>query len=333
MAPTTLSRRPHARAKSQEDMSSLGVRLLPRLAAVAVCLLFCYGILYRNMNSGRHRPDMSWLLAQQNLRLLVPNDSQPLLAAPRHPCPRFLLVVICSAVANGAARRALRDAWMRDATSPTVRAFFLLGRTANASLQEQVRAESELFGDIIQADFLDTYNNLTIKSVMLLKWVDKHCPRSRYVLKTDDDMYVNVQNLVNLLRAKGGRRLLLGCLIRGATPVRDWTSKWYVPPFVYTHHTYPDYLSGTGYVISGDVVGPLFRAALDTPFFFMEDIFITGMVAQKLGLKPNNSNGFKFYKRKNDPCQFRRLVTAHLMTPGELRAMWTKVHDTTIKCS
>ncbi|KAL3224949.1 hypothetical protein MRX96_049403 [Rhipicephalus microplus] len=311
MAPTTLSRRPHARVKSQEDMSSLAVRLLPRLAAVAVCLLFCYGILYRNMNSGRHRPDMSWLLAQQNLRLLVPNDS--LLASPRAPCPRFLLVVVCSAVANGAARRALRDTWLRDAASPAVRAFFLLGRTANASLQEQVRAESEAFGDIIQADFMDTYNNLTVKSVVLLKWVDKNCPRSRYVLKTDDDMYVNVQNLVNLLRTKGSRRMLLGCLIKGATPVRDWTSKWYVPPFVYTHHTYPDYLSGTGYACP--------------------DIFVTGMVAQKLGLKPANSNGFKFYKRKNDPCQFRRLITAHLMTPTELRAMWTKVQDTTIKCS
>lgn len=334
MAPIVSSRRPHARAKSQEDMASLAVRLLPRLAALAVCLLFCYGILYRNMNSGRHRPDMSWLLAQQNLRVLVPNDSSLVLVpSPRQPCPRFLLVVVCSAVANAAARRALRDTWLRDAASPAVRGLFLLGRTANASLQEEVRAESELFGDIVQADFLDTYNNLTVKSVVLLKWVDRHCPHSRYVLKTDDDMYVNVPNLVAQLRAKGGPRLLLGCLIRGATPVRDWTSKWYVPPFVYTHHTYPDYLSGTGYVMSGDVVGPLYRAALDTPFFFMEDIFVTGMVAQKLGLKPVNSNGFKFYKRKNDPCQFRRLVTAHSMTPEELRSMWTKVHDGSVKCS
>lgn len=325
----------HPMAKSQEDMATALVRLLPRIALVALCLLFGYGLLYRPLSFGslssRPRPDMSWLLAQQDIRQLISNGS--LLLSPRDPCPSFLAVVICSAVSNFAARRAIRDTWGQDAKSPLVRAFFLLGRTDNETLQDNVARESRLFGDVIQADFMDTYNNLTIKSVVLLKWTGQHCPETRYILKTDDDMYVNVPNLVSYLNKKGGRKMLLGCLISGATPIRDWTSKWYVPPFVYPHHTYPDYLSGTGYVMSGDLLGQLFRTALETPFFYMEDIFVTGMVAQKLGIKPVNYDAFKFYKRKNNPCVFRKLITAHIMTPPELRSMWSKVRDRRIKCS
>lgn len=316
-------------------MATALVRMLPRIAVVALFLVFGYGLVYRPLGfgslNGRARPDMSWLLAQQDIRQVVPNGT--LLLNPKFPCPKFLAVVVCSAVGNFAARRAIRETWGRDAMSTLTRAFFLLGRTDNETLQEEVNQEAGIYGDVLQADFMDTYNNLTVKSVVLLQWASKHCSETKYILKTDDDMYVNVPNLVHYLHKKGTPKMLLGCLISGATPVRDWSSKWYVPLIVYPQHTYPDYLSGTGYVLSGDILSQLFRTALETPFFYMEDIFITGMVASKLGLKPVNSDAFKFYKRKNNPCVFRQLITAHLMTPQELRAMWGKVHNRKIKCS
>lgn len=32
-----------------------------------------------------------------------------------------------------------------------------------------------LLGDIIQENFVDSYNNLTLKSILMLKWVNNNC--------------------------------------------------------------------------------------------------------------------------------------------------------------
>lgn len=65
---------------------------------------------------------------------------------------------------------------------------------------------------------------------MLLKWVDNHCiDNVKFVMKTDDDMFVNVPSLVKLLKARiKPTALLIGYLFCGARPVADTKSKWYL---------------------------------------------------------------------------------------------------------
>lgn len=65
----------------------------------------------------------------------------------------------------------------------TVKLVFLVGQTQYAftedeytdEVQNRINQESESYGDILQEGFLDTYNNLTLKSIMLLKWVTNNC--------------------------------------------------------------------------------------------------------------------------------------------------------------
>ena len=52
---------------------------------------------------------------------------------------------------------------------------------------------------IILFFFQDTYQNLTIKTVMGLKWMSIFCPKAKYVLKTDDDIFVNIPLLIKAL--------------------------------------------------------------------------------------------------------------------------------------
>jgi beta-1,3-galactosyltransferase 1 len=58
-----------------------------------------------------------------------------------------------------------------------VKVVFLLGKPdpAEESLQQRIFNESLQFGDIIQEDFVDSYNNLTLKSIFMLKWVTNNC--------------------------------------------------------------------------------------------------------------------------------------------------------------
>lgn len=64
-----------------------------------------------------------------------------------------------------------------DATSArfSVKVVFLVGQTPSNETQQRINAESELNGDLIQESFLDSYNNLTLKTIMMLKWVNGSC--------------------------------------------------------------------------------------------------------------------------------------------------------------
>ena len=103
--------------------------------------------------------------------------------------------------------------------------FDILGNDTSP-LQVNVSKESDEFDDIIQEDFIDSYANLTVKSLMLLKWYTQHCHTVPYVLKTDDDVYINLKNLFQVVETNKKPNLLLGTLICGATPIRDPYNKW-----------------------------------------------------------------------------------------------------------
>ncbi|XP_077298168.1 uncharacterized protein LOC143919635 isoform X2 [Arctopsyche grandis] len=244
-----------------------------------------------------------------------------------------------------------------------IRYLFLLGQWSNENntdLQAKIDEESALYGDIIQEGFIDSYNNLTLKSLMLLKWVISNCGDNvRYIMKTDDDMYVNIPRLVEALQNKSkeylhrvssnfdgeymhrmnsttkqailkDEKLLMGDLICDARPISDTSSKWYSPTYMFGGKVYPRYLSGTGYVMSLGAAKLLYRAALDTPLFHLEDIYITGMCSMKAGIKPVDHPGFSYSVRKFDPCVFTYLITAHQVSPPQLRRMHSTLNSPSV---
>ncbi len=105
-----------------------------------------------------------------------------------------------------------------------------LGRSSSSTFDKQQKLELEQarFGDIIQVcfslhlkkrnfhvctfslsvflkeDFVDTYRNLTIKSLFLLKLASMPSFHFDFVLKTDDDVYINL---------KASSRLDAGCFL------------------------------------------------------------------------------------------------------------------------
>lgn len=213
---------------------------------------------------------------------------------------------------------------------------FILGLPADNDTQVKVDEEISKYGDIIQEDFIDSYNNLTLKSVMMLKWVINHCQDSvRYILKTDDDMFINTPNLISTLKnksvefekkKKGDEKeiLLIGDLIYGAKPVSDSHNKWYSPKYMYSGRVYPKYLSGTGYALSIHTAKVLYEAALRTPFFHLEDIYITGLCASRARprIRAQDDSGFTYeVSPVIEPCAVYRHVTSHRVPHSSLRSI------------
>ena len=82
----------------------------------------------------------------------------------------------------------------------------MVGMSDNQNDEQSLRKESEKYGDLIEFGFIDYYYNNTLKAVSLLHWIQKYCNQSKFILKTDDDVLVNIEIfLKNLDYFKPGR--------------------------------------------------------------------------------------------------------------------------------
>jgi beta-1,3-galactosyltransferase 1 len=201
----------------------------------------------------------------------------------------------------------------------------------NSLLQESVLLEAQKYGDIVVEDFIDSYHNLTLKSLFMFKWTMNWCSSVPFVLKTDDDMLINVRGLLQELensKYKLSQPLIIGRIQAGSTPYRQKSSKWYLPHWLYEGTIFPMFASGTGYVMTQEAVCEVFSNALDTPLLPLEDVFLTGVVATKnLGIPLINEPRFHndrplFFEH---PCLYYHLLTVHQVTPTKLRRLWTSL--------
>lgn len=94
---------------------------------------------------------------------------------------------------------------------------------------------------------------------------------------------------------------------------------------MYSERTYPNYLSGTGYVMSLDVAKRLYKAALITPLLHLEDVYITGVCAKVAGLRPVNHHGFSYLPRKLETCTLKEAITAHKVNASSMYEIWNKL--------
>ena len=57
-----------------------------------------------------------------------------------------------------------------------------------------LQKESSINDDLLQKPFRDSYKTLTTKTLEILRWYLEYCDHVPYLLKTDDDMYINVRD-------------------------------------------------------------------------------------------------------------------------------------------
>ncbi|CAK9301399.1 unnamed protein product [Gordionus sp. m RMFG-2023] len=115
--------------------------------------------------------------------------------------PIFLMAVVHTAPDHFNHRASIRETWgsIKKYFNYNLNVVFLVGTTSIEHLQNQLVNESQTYGDIVQASFVDSYQNMTYKTAMGLKWISYHCPHAEFVLKIDDDIYVDIFHLISML--------------------------------------------------------------------------------------------------------------------------------------
>uniref|UniRef100_A0A1B0GIK7 Hexosyltransferase n=1 Tax=Lutzomyia longipalpis TaxID=7200 RepID=A0A1B0GIK7_LUTLO len=235
------------------------------------------------------------------------------------------LILITSAPNHGEKRQSIRRTWGEIAQRSDVALAFVIGATYNGSLDYELEQESSIHGDLIRGNFIDSYRNLTLKTLAMLEWTLTYCPMTPYLLKTDDDMFINTERLLNFLEAhREDRRKIFGRIAKNSQPHRNSDSKWYLPEESYRYLVYPDFAAGPIYLLTGDILVDLYQTALKTPFLWLEDVFLTGFVAEELKI-PREDIGK--VKNRADvkrilPCSLAKLVAIHEVTTAEQAEFW-----------
>ena len=180
------------------------------------------------------------------------------------------------------------------------------------------------YNDVINIDVIDTYNNLSLKSIEMLKWTSKHCAGAKYLLKVDDDTYVNTTALIVELEAHKRQQHTHGIYGRRytrRTPQRSPSSRYYTPYSVWRHKHWPHVVTGPAYVISVSVIDRLLEKALlaSTPFVTMEDIYITGLVRHYANVSLYD---LKDMRHQATRCYNVSAVSYHRVSAGGHYLLW-----------
>ncbi|WOK96831.1 beta-1,3-galactosyltransferase GALT1-like [Canna indica] len=240
-----------------------------------------------------------------------------------------LFIGVFSTANNFKQRMAVRRTWKQyeavRAGSVAVR--FFVGLHKNQMVNEELWSEARAYGDIQLMPFVDYYTLITWKTLAICIYGTKILS-AKYIMKTDDDAFVRVDELLaSLKRENVTHGLLFGRINLESQPERDPESKWYITPQEWPEEKYPPWAHGPGYVVSRDIAKTVYKKYKKgrLKMFKLEDVAMGIWIEEmkKEGVHINYVNEMRIH---SDGCGNGYMV-AHYQEPRELLCLWQKLHE------
>ena len=257
----------------------------------------------------------------------------------RPDSPGVLFVVPATAAPNNTKDRlAIRKTWASgmyspawNQTSSTRLAFFFGGSGLNSSQIAALKKESDTYGDIVVGDFHDSYGNLSLKMAVTITWVARTCPNITAAVKVDIDTFVNVKLLLRLLEELPSQthpRYVYGRRQVHRYPPVMRTGRWAVPKADYPMDTFPAYVFGHSYVLSGPAVQIMADSIPYMRIVANEDAFITGIIPVTLNITRFTHGSFAFFAEYRDLCAMRHgYYVSQVVASGKREKLWSTFLD------
>ena len=251
-----------------------------------------------------------------------------------------LVIVVTSRPSSIYQRLAIRNSWGRPDSVINQHLFkdkkfdfisiFAIGQTPNKITQNIIEKESQGFGDILQLFYIDSYENLTNKTLLTLEWLSYNC-EPKFVLKTDDDCFVNLLSLEPWLHTLKSDILYVGKRNVHMPVIRNPKHRNYVAVEDFSEKYYEPYCSGGGYILSGKVLKNLTGKAKFFKQIRNEDAFI-GIVMNFMNISPVHDKGFLPFVftekevRKRFVCEWKSHFVMHDVKPRQQIVMhWSSI--------
>ncbi|CAC5409698.1 B3GALT1 [Mytilus coruscus] len=236
-----------------------------------------------------------------------------------------LFVLVFSSATNLNRRLTIRNTYLKPfrRQNPHLRFLFIMGNSNEARVNTMVKEENKQFHDILKFNFTDTYLNLTLKTLNGFNWISRKCRNARYVLKIDDDVWLNAPGLLKSLQTNVPFQHIGGeCHFKGQ-PIRNPASKYYLSPENYPYYNFPAFCAGPSYILRRNVINDIMQISRDVPFFQLEDVYI-GMCLYYLGYKVTFLPTFNTYTKFQFHCWFKsdKIQTFHSVSSNFMTQIW-----------
>lgn len=230
-----------------------------------------YGILADKTN-------FKYLISKSKCQFKNSNDSHP----------NILIAVNSNPIAKEM-RQTIRDSW--GSYDKNVQTLFFLAAVESDEIQKEIENENDEFGDIIQGNFIDNQRHSAYKHLMILKWCIENCLGAKYLIKIDDDVFANPPAIVDFLTAnRQPMNFIMGAYHEPEHCPRNGASK--VTYEEYASDYYPAYAETHSIIYSRDVAAKLFYKSHLVNFFWVEDVFITGILRSQINVDIESINKY-----------------------------------------
>ncbi|KAL3855102.1 hypothetical protein ACJMK2_014331 [Sinanodonta woodiana] len=241
------------------------------------------------------------------------------------------LIIVHTAVPHFYQRQALRETWAnpRLLKSHSSRILFLVGRIENETVQRSLETESKQFQDIVQGDFIDDYHNLTHKGVLGYRWITEYCQNAKFILKIDDDVFVNIFRVIHTLLPNftDGQRKIACRLHKYSYMHRS--GKFAVDPdyFPLLNNFPLMYCPGPFVLMPRRIVPEMFEVARTVPFIWIDDLYLFGILPNEIrnvvflpleDVHNREETALKCYLG-DKPCNY---LASYAWTPGVMYVYW-----------
>uniref|UniRef100_A0A1J3JV80 Beta-1,3-galactosyltransferase 15 n=1 Tax=Noccaea caerulescens TaxID=107243 RepID=A0A1J3JV80_NOCCA len=245
--------------------------------------------------------------------------------------PLDLVIGVFSTANNFKRRMAVRRTWMQydDVRSGRVAVRFFVGLHKSPIVNQELWNEARTYGDVQLMPFVDYYSLISWKTLAICIF-GTEVDSAKFIMKTDDDAFVRVDEvLLSLSIINNTRGLIYGLINSDSQPIRNPDSKWYISYQEWSEEKYPPWAHGPGYIVSRDIaesVAKLFKEG-NLKMFKLEDVAMGIWIAdlKKHGLlEPHYENDGRII---SDGCK-DGYVVAHYQSPAEMTCLWRKYQET-----
>lgn len=188
-----------------------------------------------------------------------------------------LYIGVVSGASNRARRLAIRQSWGSDPRLERV--VFVISRPAGgAALLSSIREEAMQYRDIILLGHVhEHYYNITHQTLEVYRSAFAYGRPLTHIMKCDDDSYIHVGRLLELLVAHPHARTFVGKVSPTYSPDRSMGSKWFVSKEEWLEdQANISWANGPGYVLTADIAFQLAAGAavqcMPKKLFRLEDI-------------------------------------------------------------
>ena len=212
-----------------------------------------------------------------------------------------LIVLVTTKPGNFANRAAIRTSWGRmdsymnkqiQSERPHLKwkSIFAVGIASSQVIGNLVSHESAKYKDILRMPYMDSYTNLPNKTMNSLEWIAYNC-NTTFVLKTDDDCFVNIFHMLTWLNGLPNNYQYIGKVNTQMPVIRDPKHRNFVPKEEHEKDIYKPYCAGGGYIIRGSVLKNITNMGKRIKQIINEDAYM-GMLTNALGIIPRNDERF-----------------------------------------